>query len=413
LWAHECGRVFRDRLINEEDSDWFDGALAAQVKETFRKDFATAIFSPIVPEGGAQGTVEALPLLYGSFVDQKTRKYQQVTDAAALHKTVNQFLDDYNQTVRGAKMDLVLFMNAVEHVARISRIIQLPLGNALLVGVGGSGRKSLTKLSVFMAEMSLFQVEITKTYNMVEWRDDLKKVLMMAGKDGKPTVFLFSDTQIVSESFVEDINNILNIGEVPNLWESDERAMILDDCSRAAKKEKRLLQTPDEIYSYFIERCRSNLHLVLCFSPIGEAFRRRLRMFPSLVNCCAIDWFSAWPEEALRSVAQSFLQDDELDMDEATTKGVIDVCVDMQRRTATLSDKYLSELRRHFYVTPTSYLELISTFKALINDKRSEILNNKRRYEAGLDKLAETQSKVGGMQEELNVLKPQLKVAQE
>ena len=43
------------------------------------------------------------------------------------------------------------------------------------------------------------------------------------------------------------------------------------------------------------------------FSPIGEIFRARLRQFPSLVNCCTIDWFSAWPEEALRSVASTFL----------------------------------------------------------------------------------------------------------
>lgn len=42
-------------------------------------------------------------------------------------------------------------------------------------------------------------------------------------------------------------------------------------------------------------------------SPIGEIFRARLRQFPSLVNCCTIDWFSAWPKEALRSVASTFL----------------------------------------------------------------------------------------------------------
>ena len=52
---------------------------------------------------------------------------------------------------------------------------------------------------------------------------------------------------------------------------------------------------------------RERLHIVLAFSPIGNAFRTRCRMFPSLVNCCTIDWFSAWPEDALFSVAESFL----------------------------------------------------------------------------------------------------------
>lgn len=44
-------------------------------------------------------------------------------------------------------------------------------------------------------------------------------------------------------------------------------------------------------------------------SPVGDAFRRRCRMFPSLVNCTTIDWFSNWPTEALYSVALGVLQD--------------------------------------------------------------------------------------------------------
>ena len=49
--------------------------------------------------------------------------------------------------------------------------------------------------------------------------------------------------------------------------------------------------TPLAMYNFFIERVKSNLHVVLAMSPIGDAFRNRLRMFPSLINCCTIDWF--------------------------------------------------------------------------------------------------------------------------
>ena len=45
------------------------------------------------------------------------------------------------------------------------------------------------------------------------------------------------------------------------------------------------------MYNFFIERVKENLHVVLAMSPIGDAFRNRLRMFPSLINCCTIDWF--------------------------------------------------------------------------------------------------------------------------
>jgi dynein heavy chain len=54
-------------------------------------------------------------------------------------------------------------------------------------------------------------------------------------------------------------------------------------------------------------QARDSLHVVLAMSPIGEAFKVRLRMFPALVNCCTIDWFLPWPKEALKSVAEYFL----------------------------------------------------------------------------------------------------------
>jgi len=276
--------------------------------------------------------------------------------------------------------------------------------------VGGSGRKSLTTLAVSIAEFELFQVEISKGYGKVEWREDLKRMLRLAGEQLKNTVFLFSDTQIVMESFVEDINNILNNGEVPNLFEMDERVEILEAMTNYSQSIGRVCNGPSELYSLFVEQCRTNLHLVLCFSPIGDAFRTRLRMFPSLVNCCTIDWFTAWPEQALRSVANHFLNDG-IDLAPEIKAGVIDVCVDMQERVSASSLAFLNELRRYYYVTPTSYLELINTFKNLIGTKRSEVLSQKQRYENGLEKLRDTAQQVETMQVELEALQPKLVVA--
>ena len=137
------------------------------------------------------------------------------------------YLKEYN-TVSKAPMPLVMFRYATEHASRINRIIKQRGGHALLVGVGGSGRQSLAKLATFIANYELFQIEVNKTYGIQAWRNDLKKVLKMAGADCKNVVFLFTDQQIKDETFLEDISMVLNTGEVPNLFITEEKTEILE-----------------------------------------------------------------------------------------------------------------------------------------------------------------------------------------
>ena len=65
-------------------------------------------------------------------------------------------------------------------------------------------------------------------------------------------------------------------------------------------------ETRETILAHFVYLCRENMHTVLVMSPIGDNFRTRLRMFPSLVNCMTIDWYNLWPKDALKSVAKRF-----------------------------------------------------------------------------------------------------------
>ena len=109
------------------------------------------------------------------------------------------------------------------------------------------------------------------------------------------------DKEVKEEGFLEYINIFLNTGELPNLFPRDELDAIMGECrEKYQAMYKGTEPTADEIWAFFIERVRSNLHLSLCFSPVGEKFRERARQFPGLVNECTIDWFLPWPQ-SLRS----------------------------------------------------------------------------------------------------------------
>ncbi|RHZ28318.1 hypothetical protein DYB31_011361, partial [Aphanomyces astaci] len=235
-------------------------------------------------------------------------KYDEIDDIRALKRLVEDHLDNYNVEPGLVPMNLVLFGDALMHLLRIFRQLTTPRGNLLLVGVGGSGRQSLTRLASFAAGCDLFQIEVTKNYRPMDFHEDMKKLYHSAGVVGKKTTFLFSDTQIKSESFVEDINNVLSSGEIPGLYEKDEINTILE-AIRAKARAHGVKESKDNMWAFFINEVRRNLHIVLALSPIGKGFRNRVRQYPSLVNNMTIDWFDEWPLDALQEVGMKFLDE--------------------------------------------------------------------------------------------------------
>eukprot|EP00698_Gefionella_okellyi_P007648 TRINITY_DN186_c0_g2_i1.p1 TRINITY_DN186_c0_g2~~TRINITY_DN186_c0_g2_i1.p1 ORF type:complete len:2597 (+),score=793.21 TRINITY_DN186_c0_g2_i1:164-7954(+) len=392
LWCHEAARVFQDRLIDDKDKDWFNALLREMLSKQMGVSWKDEQFARV---------------LFGDFRNREDRQYELLSDQDKLVPMMIEFLDDFN--LGGKEMKLVFFRDALEHITRIHRIIRQPRGNALLVGVGGSGRQSLTRLAAHMAEYKLFQIEVTKSYNTDAFKEDIKKVLLIAGVKSEPIVFLFTDTQIVKESFLEDVNNILNSGEVPNLWANDEMERIIADV-RPKAKEAGKLETKDVVYQHFVQLVRENLHMVLCFSPIGDAFRNRCRMFPSLVNCCTIDWFSQWPQDALHSVAKRFFESVDFGVD-GMQDAISKLCMYIHMTVTQTSSKFYQELRRYNYTTPTSYLELINLYITMLSEQREMLRGKIQRLRGGLDVLAETNILVENMKVELRRKQPMLEQA--
>ncbi|CAG9323486.1 unnamed protein product [Blepharisma stoltei] len=401
LWIHETMRVFHDRLINKQDKRWFTEMVTKMLGQHFR-------LSATHDQMFEEKTIMFADFLRGDLA-MEDREYEMVTSSSTLNRRIGEFLDEYN-SIGTHEMKLVFFNDAIEHLSRLCRILRQQRGNAMLIGVGGCGKQSLTKLASFMCHCEFFQIQVTKDYKLSSFRDDLKKLFIAAGGVvPKPSVFLLTDTQIISESFLEDINNILNSGEVPNLFTKEELDPIEQDLRTVAEREKVF----ENIYNFFIQRVRENLHIVLCMSPVGDSLRVRMRMFPSLVNCCTIDWVDPWPNDALLSVSESKLQDLTLDFlpkEESINlkKALAKLCVEVHQSVIEMADEFYQILNRKVYITPKSYIDLIAGYFKLLEEKQNELSSARQRYRNGVDQLIKTNIDVQEMQKTLVNLAPVL-----
>ncbi len=116
---------------------------------------------------------------------------------------------------------------------------------------------------IFRAEYDLFQIELSKNYGTTEWREDIRNCLMKAGAENTQVVFLFSDTQIKSESMLEDLNNILNSGDVPNIYALEDMDRIYNDM-KPLVQDAGLQPTKSNLFSAYTKRVKSNIHVVIC-----------------------------------------------------------------------------------------------------------------------------------------------------
>lgn len=97
---------------------------------------------------------------------------------------------------------------------------------------------------------------------------------------------------------------------MPDLFDNEE----LDGITMDLKSDANAADVPDTraaVYQFFIQRVRQHLHVVLTMSPAGDKFRQRCRMNPALINCCTIDWYDEWSQEAMLSVARVFFTNTE------------------------------------------------------------------------------------------------------
>ena len=115
-------------------------------------------------------------------------------------------------------------------------------------------------------------IVISGSYNVSSLREDLQKMYKSAGLKGEGVLWLFTDSQITDEKFMVFINDLLSSGEIPDLFPPED----VDDIINAVRGEAKAAGLPDSrevVWKFFIDKVRTNLHMVFTCSPVGEQFR--------------------------------------------------------------------------------------------------------------------------------------------
>ncbi|XP_025789014.1 dynein heavy chain 10, axonemal [Puma concolor] len=374
VWRNECLRIFHDRLINETDKQLVQDHIGNLVMEHFNDDMEVVMRDPI---------------LFGDFrtalQEEETRIYEDIQDYEAAKALFQEILEEYNES--NTKMNLVLFDDALEHLTRVHRIIRMDRGHALLVGVGGSGKQSLSRLAAFTAGYEVFEILLSRGYSENNFREDLKNLYLKLGTENKRMIFLFTDAHVAEEGFLELINNMLTSGILPALFPEEEKESILSQIGQEALKQG-TSPAKESVWQYFVNKSANNLHIVLGMSPVGDTLRTRCRNFPGLVNNTGIDWFMPWPPQALHAVAKSFLGTNPM-IPVENIDGVVEHVVLVHQSVGEFSKRFLQKLRRSNYVTPKNYLDFINTYSKLLDEKTQCNIAQCKRLEGGLDKLKE------------------------
>lgn len=399
--------VWEDRLTNEHDVHLFDTMLREELRDGLQAEGADA--------ASAEQTV-----LYADIPDSDGRKTgyaffdsrsSQVAGALKMH------LEDFNAMSRWS-MTLSFFPYAVEHACRILRVLQQPadrFGHLMLVGVGGSGRQSLTRLAAHMEELDFETIEMQSRYRLPEWQQDLRTLLRRVGTQRRPTVFFLSDAQVADaglrEGMLEDLSCLLLQADFPVTFGEEET----DDILKAMEEVADALMWADRssrgLWQLFVRQCHLHLRIALSMVPLGGSFHARLFRLPSLINCCTFDWFFEWPPNAFVTVARASLEEvlgssEGGTATEASERNLLDATAYLHHSAQEHAARYRVQQRRFVYVTSASFLQLLSTFRSLLKTKRRDLQATKARYDDAFKQLLHMDQRVELIRSELAAAQP-------
>ncbi|KAH0571585.1 Dynein heavy chain [Spironucleus salmonicida] len=442
VWVNECLRIFSDRLINDEDNRLFVELLQESWNQA---GLVNTPLERILPESVFDSTTNLIEMNFSislmELVDKKSQEDAQLQQDQQQKEAYTQIpyqftnINDQDQRVASTgyfenaiqifnkgmkfydaneKLDLILFKYALTHLMRITRILQSDRGHGLMIGMPSSGKRSLTRLAaaaladfyvnsddvISESGIPLSKSAVLKLFEpngKGDFLDKIRQAVKVSGVQAKPCLLMIQEA--LADNFgLECINFLISLGEIPNLFSSDDLTEINKDLAEQFKGASK-----PEMYASMADRVIRNLHIVISVTPGSSALDSIVTYFPSLLGSLTVNWFTPWEEDTLSSIAQYYLKN------ETDCQKISQILVQIHRDTERIVlNKYPT-----LCTSPATFLSLISNFLSLKEVVIQRYQAQLNRYANGVQCLKDTELSVVGLRQEQTAQQPILQKAQQ
>ncbi|XP_070553238.1 cytoplasmic dynein 2 heavy chain 1-like isoform X2 [Ptychodera flava] len=389
VWAYEGRRLFRDRLVGEDGVSKFGNILSSVLQSDWnashivdRSEGAYYVTWGARAEAGGTVSAPGAPL-------PPTGKPLGRLNKDDLRDVINKGIVTYGR--ENKELDILLFRETLEFMARVDRVLTQPGGSLLMAGRSGVGRRTAVTVISHMHHMQLITPKIGRSYGLKQFKLDLKSAMQAAGVEAEQVVLLLEDHQFVHQEFLELINSLLAAGEVPGLYTPEELEPILTPLRDLASE----ANFKGTLFSYFASRVLTNLHVVLIMDSSNAKFTVNCESNPSFYKKCAVQWMAGWSRDSMLRIPKILLTRP------PKIEGSSLASTDKQhKRKLSGGDEILKNfLQIHqscgtAMATPRRYMTFLHTYMTVYGHKKRNVEKRQSHLQAGLSKLNEASSLV-------------------
>ncbi|KAM6946318.1 LOW QUALITY PROTEIN: cytoplasmic dynein 2 heavy chain 1 [Aplochiton taeniatus] len=384
--SYEARRLFRDRLVSSKDQHAFDNILSSVVRGDWGSDAMDNVADGFYVTWGAS---EAGVLAPGQSLPSHGKPLGRL-NTADLRQVIQKGVVLYGRDNR--ELDLLLFWEVFDFVARVDRVLSRPGGSLLLAGRSGVGRRTATSLVAHMHGYTLCTPKMARGYALKHFSNDLKNVMQLSGLEGQQVVLLLEDFQFVHPAFLEMVNSLLSSGEVPGLYSPEELEPLLSSLKDPASQDG----FTGPLYNYFSHRIQQNLHIVLIMDCTNTNFTLNCESNPALYRKCSVQWMEGWSESSMKKIPEMLLAKMEGEGEKRGGEGKTGKKNASGVGQGDLCRSFLlvHESCREQGATPSQYMAFLQLYTALYQSKQSQLTLRQQHLQAGVSKLNEAKALV-------------------